>query len=141
MSGSWYEAGLRFECLACGRCCRGEPGYIWCSIKELERISSFLGVPLQLFIRMYARRVKEDWSLRERPNGDCVFYDESSSKCIIYEVRPSQCKTFPFWPSILSSRQKWESLAKVCPGLNRGRLYTFEEINEIAFNQPMKHKL
>ncbi|MDK2871043.1 MAG: uncharacterized protein PWQ16_395 [bacterium] len=141
MLRKWYETGLRFECLACGRCCRGEPGYVWCSMEELERISSFVGMPLQLFISMYAIQIGKEWSLKEEHNGDCVFYDRKSAKCLIYEVRPSQCKTFPFWPSILASKEKWDSLAKSCPGINRGRLYTFEEVNKIAFTQPMKHKL
>lgn len=137
----WYEKGLRFECLSCGRCCRGVPGYVWCSLGEMERISLFIGVPLHFFIEKYARYVKDGWSLKEKLNGDCVFYDEKSAKCLIYEVRPAQCATFPFWPSNLLSKHKWESLSKECPGINRGRLYTLDEIERIAFGQPMAHRL
>lgn len=141
MSKRWYEKGLRFECISCGRCCRGAPGYVWCSLKEIERISVFLGIPLNLFIEKYIRHVYKGWSLKEKPNGDCVFYDEKSAKCLIYKVRPIQCVTFPFWPSNLSSKDNWDSLARECPGINRGKLYTLEEIDEIAFNQARLYEL
>ncbi len=141
MLKKWYSSGLRFECLSCGRCCRGAPGYVWCSFEEMERISSFLGVPLHHFIQNFSRLVRGGWSLKERLDGSCIFYDRESSKCMIYEVRPAQCVSFPFWPSNLVSREAWEELAKECPGINRGRLYSFEEIEKIAFGQPMAERL
>ncbi len=142
MSGKrWYKSGLRFQCIGCGRCCRGAPGYVWCSLREAERIAAYLGLPLLDFIKRYLRSVDGDWSLRERYNGSCIFYDEETARCTIYEVRPAQCRTFPFWPSIIVSRKMWESYARECPGMNRGRLYTADEIEKIAFGQPMAYRL
>ena len=35
----WWEEGLRFTCLGCGRCCRGEPGAIFFTPEEEEKIA------------------------------------------------------------------------------------------------------
>jgi len=38
---------------------------------------------------------------------------------------------WPFWPSNLASAGAWNSTAQKCPGINRGRLYSYEEIEKI----------
>ncbi len=39
----WWEEGLRFTCLGCGRCCRGEPGAIYFTPEEEAAMAAFLG--------------------------------------------------------------------------------------------------
>lgn len=125
---SWYSKGLRFECQRCGNCCRGEPGYVWVSAEEIQAISDHVKLSRGGFGKKYLRKVGKRISLRERSNGDCIMY---SSGCSIYRVRPKQCRTFPFWPSNLRSRATWEALKEFCPGVDRGRLYTHDEIERI----------
>ncbi len=50
---------------------------------------------------------------------------------MIYSVRPNQCRTWPFWPSNLKNPGDWNKAAQKCPGINRGKLYSFEEIERI----------
>lgn len=125
----WWEEGLRFRCLGCGRCCRGEPGAIFFTPEEGRRVAAYLGISdseLQ-------RKVTLSWgppSFRERPNGDCIFYDAGTSRCSIYPVRPSQCRSFPFWPEVLESPASWEAYAARCPGMNEGPLLSPAEITE-----------
>jgi len=38
---------------------------------------------------------------------------------------------WPFWPSNLSNPDDWNKTAQKCPGINRGRLYSHEEIEKI----------
>jgi hypothetical protein len=38
---------------------------------------------------------------------------------------------WPFWPSNLASADAWNKAAQRCPGINSGRLYSFEEIERI----------
>jgi Fe-S-cluster containining protein len=128
-SDVWYDAGLRFGCTGCRQCCTGEPGYVWVTKVEIGRLADFLDIPLEEFTRTYCRRVFLSISLRERPNGDCVLLGPSG--CLAYPARPSQCRTFPFWKSNLGSRRRWDAVKRRCPGLNRGRLYSRDEIEHI----------
>ena len=125
----WYVEGLNFECQRCGRCCRGEPGYVWVGEKEIEEISRYLGVGIDEFGRKYLRKSGGRYSLVELSNGDCIFYD---GDCKIYPVRPTQCRTYPFWPSILRSEETWNELKKECPGADKGRLYSLAEITKLV---------
>ena len=66
-------------------------------------------------------------SLREKANGDCVFYDRDSG-CTVYSVRPRQCRTWPFWESNIASPEAWQRTCQVCPGSGKGELISAEEI-------------
>jgi len=125
----WYAEGLRFECKRCGRCCTGEPGYVWLRKDEIAGIARFLKLSREEFLARSCRRVFLRFSLLEHPNGDCVFF--SPSGCRIYPVRPVQCRTFPFWAHILQSCSKWEALKRRCPGVGHGRLYEAGTIQRI----------
>ena len=123
----WYKDGLKFECQRSGRCCRGEPGVVWVNKKEIEKISSFLGISQDAFARNYLRSFNERFSLVEYGGGDCIMYDNG---CKIYDVRPSQCRTFPFWGPNLENRAEWEKLRKTCPGIDKGKLHTLKDIQD-----------
>ncbi len=71
----WYEDGLRFQCLGCGQCCTGEPGYVWVDDAEIAALAAALNVDVDQFERSYVRRVGKKKSLVELPGGDCVFFD------------------------------------------------------------------
>ncbi|MCK4301001.1 MAG: YkgJ family cysteine cluster protein, partial [Planctomycetes bacterium] len=121
----WYVEGVSFECTRCGDCCRGAPGYVWVSPREVERIAGFLGLEAATFRRQFVRKVGARLSLKEGEDGDCVFYQEG---CLIYPVRPTQCAIFPFWESNLRTPREWEQLALRCPGVNRGALHSATQI-------------
>jgi Fe-S-cluster containining protein len=46
-------------------------------------------------------------------------------------VRPNQCRTWPFWNDNLASPDSWNYAAVKCPGINRGKRYSVEEIESI----------
>ena len=126
----WYAEGLRFECQRCGDCCRGQPGYVWVMPEEAKEIAEFLSLPREEFAEKYLRKAGSHDSLTELPDGRCAFYGEEG--CKIYPVRPMQCRTFPFWRSILVSVEEWWQCQGSCPGAGKGKLYSAEEIEEIA---------
>jgi len=123
----WYRDGLRFECNRCGRCCRGEPGYVWVSLREISEMAVLLRMTIDGFCSKYVRRVDDSYSLVEKPNGDCVFYEDG---CKVYAARPVQCRTFPFWPEYLTSEKSWRRAMARCPGVGKGRLHSAAEIDE-----------
>ena len=131
----WYVTGLHFECSACGSCCCGpDEGYVWATRKEIELIAEFLQISVEQLRGKYTRKIDLRTSLLEKPtNKDCVFLTETSGKrgCSIYPVRPSQCRAWPFWPGNLRSPDDWNTAAMKCPGINRGKLYTLEEIEKL----------
>lgn len=126
----WFAEGLRFECQRCGGCCRGEPGYVWVTGTDIERMAAALGLSPEQFARAHTRRVGLRRSLKELPGGDCVMWGGARRGCIVYEVRPIQCKTFPFWPEHVRSQEAWDRLAAACPGLNKGRRYSRSEVSD-----------
>jgi Fe-S-cluster containining protein len=123
----WYQDGLRFACTRCGKCCTGEPGFVWVNDEELAAIAEQRGETIEEVKGLYTRLVIKKRTLREKPNGDCVFYDREQG-CTIYEVRPRQCRTWPFWESNVKTPAAWEGTKQVCPGAGQGDLIPAEEI-------------
>jgi Fe-S-cluster containining protein len=129
MAPPWYKDGLRFRCTRCGHCCTGAPGYVWVSDEELAAIAEFRGESAAETKAVYAYWADRGLSLREKANGDCIFYDRAQG-CTIYPVRPRQCRTWPFWESNVASRAAWERTCRVCPGAGKGELISAEEITQ-----------
>jgi hypothetical protein len=126
----WYADGLRFACQACGRCCGGAPGYVWVDKTEAVRIAEHLGMTYKALRRTYLRRAWRGLTFKEKRNYDCVMLD-GGGRCLIYPVRPLQCRIWPFWTMNLASPQMWEAASERCPGIGRGPLYAFEQIEAL----------
>jgi Fe-S-cluster containining protein len=127
MSEPWYQDGLRFRCTRCGHCCTGAPGYVWVNDAEIIAIAEHRGETVEEAVALHTRQVGRRVSLRERANGDCIFYDAAAG-CTIYAARPRQCRTWPFWESNVVTPEAWEKTCEVCPGSGQGELISAEEI-------------
>ena len=121
----FFDEGILFECRRCGTCCTGSPGTVYVNKPEISDISRFLCISDQSFTSRYAYAYKDAYSLREKPDGECVFFQ---GKCIIYPVRPLQCRTFPFWFINLRSEAAWRNMGKACPGIGKGAWFSKERI-------------
>ena len=53
---------------------------------EVEAIAGFLGLSIPDFGRRYLRRIGGSLSLTEKPNHDCIFWQNG---CTVYSVRPT----------------------------------------------------
>ena len=127
----WYAGGLRFRCKQCGNCCTGAPGFVWVNPQEIENLAVVVeGGDVDRFENMYVRKVGVRHSLKEFPNGDCVFFDTQARKCTVYGARPRQCRTWPFWDSNLRTPQAWAETCESCPGSGKGKLYQIGHIEE-----------
>jgi Fe-S-cluster containining protein len=133
----FYNEGLMFECTRCGKCCSGFPGYVYLSEEEVTRIAHHLIVEPTRFIKNYTKYVRilgqPRLSLVETVPYDCVFYKKG---CSIYEVRPYQCSSYPFWRRHIVSQREWNTLGDACAGINKGYLYSKEEIEDFLNNVP-----
>lgn len=127
MPTPWYTDGLRFSCTRCGHCCTGEPGFVWVSGEEIAAIAEVRGVSGEEITAMFTRPAHRGRTLREKPNGDCVFFEREQG-CTIYDVRPRQCRTWPFWESNVKTPAAWERTKTSCPGAGQGELISAEEI-------------
>jgi Fe-S-cluster containining protein len=127
LSPPWYHAGLRFQCTRCGHCCTGEPGNVWVNEEEVAAIAAHRGETVEVVTAVYTRPEGRRRSLREKANGDCVFYDRDEG-CTVYPVRPRQCRTWPFWEGNVVTPAAWEQTCKICPGSGKGELIPAEEI-------------
>jgi len=139
----WFKDGLSFTCTACGNCCTGGPGYVWVTEAEIDRLAEHLGIPREVAVKRYCRTIggRVSWKERRDDLGQfpCVFLAEHETVaadgrrtlrrgCTIYPVRPLQCRTWPFWDGNLQSKRDWDRAAKGCPGMNKGRAYSAEQI-------------
>jgi Fe-S-cluster containining protein len=127
MPEPWYHKGLRFECTQCGHCCTGAPGFVWVDDSEIAALAAFRAESVEQVTALYTRAVQRKRSLRERANGDCIFYDRQKG-CTVYPARPRQCRTWPFWESNLETPAAWKRTCDVCPGSGRGELISAEDI-------------
>ncbi len=101
---------------------------MWVDRREIRRIAHHLGLALDDFGRRYLRQVGRRLALTERADRACVFWDQG---CTIYADRPRQCRTFPFWTKVLEKRERWDETARMCGGMNQGRLYSSAEIEAL----------
>ena len=132
----FWENGLRFSCQQCGRCCCGEPGIVYFSPDEFDRLVEFLkktrGLDREKIIADMMKPWQDSYTARDDfDDGHCIFYDHG---CTVYEVRPSQCRDFPFWRCQLKNEKAWREAGRSCPGIDHGRLWSAEEICAIAAN-------
>jgi len=102
-----------FECQKCGECCKGFGG-TFLREHDIDRITEYLGIGRDEFLRRYC-----DWSgkrrlLRIAESGYCIFWDEV---CTIHEVKPRMCKVWPFIDAILVDGSNWDMIKSVCPGV------------------------
>lgn len=143
----WYAKGLQFQCTSCGNCCTGGPGYIWISSIERKRLADHLKISVDELLKQYCRTIGGRISLKEKHRNargeyDCIFLKEVPAEpgedgkvrharriCSIYPVRPLQCRTWPFWEGLLASEEDWDNAARRCPGMNRGRRWSLQQIH------------
>ncbi|MCK5153231.1 MAG: YkgJ family cysteine cluster protein [Spirochaetales bacterium] len=132
MSEHFYENGLNFECTQCSKCCRYDPGYVFLSYNDLDRLILYFNLSNTEFIEKYCRKVDmgehSRLSLIEKSNYDCIFW--SNGGCKIYKSRPLQCRSYPFWKPFLVDKKSWDAEAESCTGMNQGELISKEKIEE-----------
>lgn len=127
-----YKNGLNFECQRCSFCCGHSPGFVYLSHRDLMALCSSLKLEPLVFARKYCRWADYYYgtqvlALLEKENYDCILWENG---CSCYEGRPVQCSTYPFWSWMVKDTETWNDCAKDCPGMNKGRKWTFEEIDE-----------
>lgn len=130
---SWWAEGLRFECQPdCGRCCSKErEGEVFVEPNDIAGLAESLGLTSHDFYGLYVlRNEDDDMVLRLAAEGDCIFLKEGA--CSVYAARPLQCRSYPFLPpdgySPVESPWTWRRERDFCPGIDRGRLHSADEI-------------
>jgi Fe-S-cluster containining protein len=135
----WYADGLRFECVpGCGRCCHtGEVGPTLVGSDgehDAVRLAANLECSLPDFVEAFTvespyRYPDEAGQIRclKSNHSACIFLGADTT-CMVYPARPRQCAAYPFFDSCLRSQAAWYATAEVCPGIGRGRVWTFDEI-------------
>ncbi len=122
----FYLAGLHFECTFCGNCCQLPEGSVAVSEEEIKNMANSLNMEVSDFMPKYCASGTAKRTLKERENGACIFLQDS--RCTIYGFRPLQCRTFPFWPENVKSTYRSKQLPVICPGIDKGRIYSSQEI-------------
>ncbi len=130
----WYQDGIRFECTACGDCCRthGEYAFVFLAARDVTAIADHLGMSRIDFLNAYCASDADGAIYLRKVEGDCDFLTADGG-CRVYPVRPRQCEAWPFWSENLDDEETWRGpVAACCPGIGRGRHYAADEISRIA---------
>ena len=137
MADCFYKNGLNFECQRCSFCCGHSPGFVYLSKRDLLTLCEHFKMSVADFVAKYCRWADYYYgtqvlALLEQKNYDCILWDKG---CSAYEARPVQCSTYPFWSWMLADEKTWNECAEECPGMNKGRVWTLEEIekNKLAY--------
>ena len=130
----WYKDGLKFKCTECGKCCTGQPGFVWTTDAEVEAMAKKLHMTVQAFKMRYIRKKENRLALVEKKVGEgdkaCIFLKEK--RCEIYEARPQQCRTFPWWKENLQSEESWKVAALGCEGISeKASVVKYEAIQQL----------
>lgn len=122
--------GLRFECQAgCTNCC-DQPGFVYLTEADLNRIADYLGMTAAEFEQQYVYRTRHLLRLRVPRQQQCHFLRDGG--CSIHAVKPVQCRLFPYWPELVESKREWKKAASMCPGIGKGELVQIETARERA---------
>lgn len=128
---------FRFECTACGKCCRHQHGGTSILLEDAERLAAFLEIPLGTFLAVYCtfryRRVSQgdseftvpDLRLRDR-DGECVFL--VGKLCSVHEAKPWVCRAAPFVSEIFLDPEAERLLVEICDGYGQGPVHSEAEI-------------
>lgn len=144
MEKCFYENGLNFECQRCSFCCGHSPGFVYLSERDLLTLCNFYDMEVSEFIEKYCRWVDYYYgetvlALLEKKNYDCILWNNG---CSAYEARPIQCSTYPFWSWMIQDRKTWDDCAKDCLGMNKGKVWSYDEIEtnkrKYMSNTPLK---
>jgi Fe-S-cluster containining protein len=138
----WYSEGLAFSCTQCHACCRHDPGFVFLSREDLDRMLEYFSLGerelLEKYCRVVVKNGKNRISLKEKVNYDCIFWEQG---CTIYEARPYQCRSFPFWTNYLNHPQNWQNAKSFCPGIDQGEVHSIEVIEEWLKGREEQHFL
>lgn len=121
--------GFRFTCRpGCVNCC-AQPGEVWLTEEDRDRIAAHLGLSAEAFLERYC---EDDGDLRLTipSSHSCHFLLQNG--CSIHDVKPVQCRTYPFWPEHVRTRASWKKLERVCPGVGVGELLPVEQVRAVA---------
>jgi len=135
----FYAQGLLFSCTRCSACCRFESGFVFLSEKDASLLSTALNMEFMSFTETYCRWIPAEngefqLSLKEKSNYDCIFWAKGAVEgCTVYDQRPLQCRAFPFWPSIVDNKSNWETAARDCPGMGKGKFHSRDSVKEWLF--------
>lgn len=126
----YQRQALRFSCTECGGCCYGsDQHHVFLTQADFERITNYLEISAAWFRRRYVQRFEDEWVLRSRPDGGCVFLDHDH-RCRIYAQRPLQCATYPFWPELLKTAKAWQQEKRRCEGIDQGVIIPLQRIKQ-----------
>lgn len=101
-----------FACQHCGQCCR-EPGYVYLTPDDIDRIATFLGMDVETFTTRYTKLApqRRGLSLIDDASGACIFLNEQN-ECAIQAVKPAQCEAFP-------GTWRYLTMETICKGWNQ----------------------
>ncbi len=130
----FYSEGLKFSCKRCSACCGKTPGVVYLSKRDLEQLCSFYKLSQTEFVEKFCKWEPYYYgqivlALQSKKNNDCILWNNG---CIAYEARPDQCSTYPFWTWMIKDKDMWNECSEDCPGMNQGRLWTKQEIEECS---------
>ncbi len=96
---------------------------------EISEMSQAFHMGVDLFIQQFCHPDSNGYRLKEQEDDACIFLKDN--RCMIYDARPLQCRTFPFWRENMKSHYRWKQLRQICSGIDKGKLFHLNEIQQL----------
>ncbi|MFU8805641.1 MAG: YkgJ family cysteine cluster protein [Bradymonadaceae bacterium] len=123
------SSDFRFECIACGQCCR-RTGFVFFTVEELDEAARHLDLEPHVVTERYGLAPDEEGFMAGvDPEAPCPFL--VGDQCSIHPVKPEQCRTYPFWPELLIDTETWGAEREYCPGIGQGKLFSKKEVRTL----------
>lgn len=91
-------------------------------------MAKHLGISTSAFTRRYCELEDGIWKLKNGPTEACQFLQ--NKRCSVYAARPMQCRTWPFWPETMKPKAWTGEVAKFCPGVGKGKIWSAAEVED-----------
>jgi len=135
---------FRFQCNRCGKCCtalnEGVPLYL----RDIDQISSSLGLGREEFIKTFCnielktveagnRKMQIPLIYLKVESRTCVFY--KNERCSVHNHKPYLCAASPFITLHFQDEEVKSVFKSSCEGYGMGPLYTKENIERILSHE------
>ncbi|MDR0550078.1 MAG: YkgJ family cysteine cluster protein [Deltaproteobacteria bacterium] len=104
---------VKFACLRCGECCRGQGG-IWLTENDRLKAAAFLGLTPKAFSDLFLEHERKLWSVQMGSTGYCRLWVNG---CRIQGAKPLMCQAWPFFYGLLKDEAVFTEAKAACPGL------------------------
>jgi Fe-S-cluster containining protein len=146
-----FLANVRFECVACGKCCHyaKQSDVVVLYEDDVINLARGLGISRDDFVRRHTSIHVFRYKLKDcetviprlvlkRTKSRCCFLRGDS--CSVHQWKPFQCKVAPFANPWACDKKAWQLFTALCPGIGSGSHVKLSQVKENIQQQQLREQ-